>query len=413
MGRGVMRKRMQSDGGPLDGITVLEVGNVIAAPMVGLILSDFGAEVVKVERPGSGDIMRNYGDTGTAIFETLNRNKRSITIDVQSKAGREVYHKLAHDADVVIENFRPGIADRLGIGYDALRDVNESVVYLSISGFLPGGPYEDRPGMDVVGQVMSGLMYMTREPGEKPLRAGASIVDIGSALYGTIGVLLALLSRSTRGRGQRINVGLFESASHITNYWTVSAQLFGVDPDPLGSSHPAFTLYDLFQTGDGEWVFIAVITDRHWPALCRALDRESLIDDTRFETRESRKDHQEELYTIVREAVAGKEQAELVEALIDEGVPSGPVNAPSDLVGDPQLSANDLTVRAEEESAGSVVRNAVEFLKTPILGTEFEPVHRLPAPSIGEHTDDVLAAIGYSDEEIATLSERGAFGDPA
>lgn len=406
---------MQLDAGssPLDGVTVVEVGNIIAAPMVGLILGDFGADVIKVERPGSGDIMRNYGDTGTAIFEALNRNKRSITLDVQTPPGRDTYRDLTADADVVIENFRPGVADRLGVGYSDLAAENESLVYVSISGFLPGGPYEDRPGMDMVGQVLSGLMYMTREPDEKPLRAGASIVDIGSALYGTVGVLLALFSRTSTGRGQHIHVGLFESASHLTNYWTVYAQLFGRDPDPLGSSHPAFTLYDLFQTADDDWVFLAVITDRHWPALCRALGREDLIDDGRFETLESRKAHEDDLYEIVTASVASMQRDHLVEALIEEGVPSGPVNAPSDLVDDPQLHANDLLVREEEtgESIDGVVDEAVQFLKTPILGTQIRPVHRFGAPAVGEHTHEILESAGYSADDIATLAAAGAFGD--
>ena len=203
---------------PLADLTVVELGNLIAVPYTGVILGDLGADVVKVERPGRGDLVRQTGDTGEAIFVAMNRNKRSIALALDTEAGREAYRELAAKADVVIENLRPGVVERLGVGYETLSERNPRLIYLSAAGFLLEGLYGDRPGMDVVGQAMSGMMKMTGNPGEKPVRSGASMADLGTGLYGVLGVLLALRSRSETGTGQRIETGLFEAAVHFMDY---------------------------------------------------------------------------------------------------------------------------------------------------------------------------------------------------
>lgn len=390
---------------PLSGITVVELGNLVAGPFTGLMLGDIGAEVIKVERPGIGDMIRQSGDSGDAIFTMLNRNKRSVTIDLQSDAGREAYHDLVAAADIVVENLRPGVTDRLGIGYDDLSEERDDLIYVSIGGFLQGGPYEDRPGMDVVGQAMSGMMRMTGSPGGKPLRAGTSVIDIGTGVYGAFGTMMALWMREITGTGQKIEAGLFETASHWTNYWTVFAQLFGDHP-PLGASHPAFGLYDVFETEPDEWLFVGVITDRHWPAFCEAIDAPELLADDRFETNEKRQENDDVLYDLIQERLHARNRSTVVSTLLDAGVPAAPVNHPSELLDDPHLSALDLLV---ETQSGE---DTVQALLTPLAGTDISVSHRRDPPKLGEHTEAVFESLGL-DDRYGELESSGAFGDEA
>lgn len=389
---------------PLSGITVVELGNLVAAPFMGLILGDLGAEVIKVERPGTGDMIRQSGDSGDAIFTALNRNKRSVTIDLQSAAGCEAYHGLVAAADIVVENFRPGVTERLGIGYDDLSDERDDLIYVSIAGFLQGGPYEDRPGMDVVGQAMSGMMRMTGLPGEKPLRAGTSVIDIGTGVYGAFGAMLALWMRERTGVGQKIDIGLFETASHWVHYWTIFAQLFGDHP-PLGSSHPAFGLYDVFETEPDEWLFVSVVTERHWPAFCEAIDAPNLLKDDRFTTNEKRQENDEVLYDLIQETLRDRDRSALVDTLLDAGVPAAPVNHPSELLDDPHLTALDLLV--ETRSDGD---EAVQAMLTPLTGTDVDVAHRRDPPKLGENTAAVFGSLGLGDR-YTELKASGAFGD--
>ncbi|WP_323173377.1 CaiB/BaiF CoA-transferase family protein [Natrialba sp. PRR66] len=389
---------------PLSGITVIELGNLIAAPFTGLMLGDLGAEVIKVERPGTGDVIRQAGDTGDAIFTALNRNKHSATIDLQNDAGCEAYRELVAAADIVVENLRPGVTERLGIGYDALSDERDDLIYVSIAGFRQGGPYDDRPGMDVVGQAMSGMMRMTGSSGQKPLRAGTSVVDFGTGVYGAFGAMLALWMRETTGTGQKIDAGLFETASHWTHYWTVFAQLFDDHP-PLGSSHPAFGLYDVFETEPNEWLFAGVITKHHWPAFCEAIDAPELLADERFETNEGRQANADVLYDLIQEALRGRDRSAVVDALLDVGVPSAPVNHPSELLDDPHLTALDLLV--ETQSSGD---ETVQAMLTPLGGTDIGVSHRCDPPSLGENTATVFESLGLGDR-YTVLEADGAFGD--
>ncbi|WP_254525860.1 CaiB/BaiF CoA transferase family protein [Natrinema caseinilyticum] len=389
---------------PLSGITVVELGNLVAAPFAGLMLGDLGADVIKVERPGTGDMIRQSGDSGDAIFTALNRNKRSVAIDLQTDAGREAYLELVSRADIVIENLRSGVTDRLGIGYDDLSEERDDLIYVSIGGFLQGGPYEDRPGMDVVGQAMSGMMRMTGFPGDKPLRGGTSIIDIGTGVYGAFGAMLALWMREATGTGQKIDAGLFETASHWTHYWTIFSQLFGDHP-PLGTSHPAFGLYDVFETEPDEWLFVGVITKRHWPAFCEAIDAPALLEDDRFGTNEKRQENDEVLYDLIQEALRGRDRSAIVEALLDGGVPAAPINHPSELLDDPHLDALDLLVETQSGTDADV-----QAMLTPLTGTDIDVSHRRDPPSLGENTAAVFESFGLGDR-YADLEADGAFGD--
>ncbi|MUV86982.1 CoA transferase [Natronomonas sp. CBA1123] len=395
---------------PLSDVSVVELGNIVSAPFASLLLADLGADVVKVERPGSGDIMRNAGESGEAVVNAFNRNKRSIALDLQSDRGRAAYHDLAEAADVVIENLGPGVADRLGIGYDDLSELNAGLVYLSIKGFQPG-PYGDRPGMDMVAEAMSGLAAMTGRPGDGPVRVGTSIADIGSALYGVIGVLTALRERERTGEGQFVDATLFESAAQWMGYWATYADMTGHDHPPLGSSHPAFSLYDVFETDESDrWVFVGVTTDRHWPAFCEAVDRPDLLADERFETPASRLDHKSELTEAAAEELADWNREELVDALLEAGVPAAPVNEPSELLEDDHLRETGMLVDFEGDHGGE--RKRLRTVKTPLSGDRIETEQRLDAPRLGEHSREVLADSGYDDADIDSLIEDGVIELP-
>lgn len=390
---------------PLADLSVLELGNIVSAPFASLILADLGADVVKVERPGVGDIMRNAGESGEAVVNAFNRNKRSIALDLQTDEGREAYHDLAAVSDVVIENLGPGVADRLGIGYEDLRDRNAGLIYLSIKGFRRG-PYGDRPGMDMVAEAMSGLAAMTGRPGDGPVRVGTSIADIGSALYGVIGVLLALRERDRTGEGQLVDATLFEAATHWMSYWITYADMTGGDHPPLGSSHPAFSLYEVFETNEPDrWVFVGVTSDRHWPAFCQAVDRPDLLADERFGTPTDRLDRKAELVDEVRDELETWDREELVDALLAKGVPAAPVNQPSDLLDDKHLTETGLLTSFVGHHGEGEKR--VRTVKTPLWGDRIETSQRLDPPQLGEHGREVLLELGYDEATVQALVEAG------
>lgn len=391
---------------PLEGVTVVEFGNIVAAPFASLVLADLGAEVVKVERPGVGDVIRNTDEIGQSIIYAFNRNKRSLALDLKDEAGRDAYHDLASEADIIVENLGPGVVDRLGVGYNDLREHNPELIYLSIKGFMDG-PYGDRPGMDMVAEAMSGLSAMTGEPGRKPLRVGTSIADIGAALYGTIGVLVALRERDRTGRGRRVDASLFESAAQWMGYWMTYAHMTGGDHPPMGPSHPSFALYDVFETTEAEErVFVGVTTDRHWPAFCRATGMEALLADERFETATKRLEHEAELTELVQAELRNWDRSALVDALNDESVPVAPVNQPSDLIDDPHLRAAGLL--AEFTGADGC---SLQTVLTPIRGDRLTTTQRRDPPALGEHGRVVLRELGYDEETITELENTGVLGD--
>jgi crotonobetainyl-CoA:carnitine CoA-transferase CaiB-like acyl-CoA transferase len=389
---------------PLSDLRVVELGNIVAGPFAGGMLADLGADVVKVERPGTGDIIRTQGETGEAMFAALNRNKRSIALDLKNEAGMAAFHDLVADADVFVENMGRGAAERLGIGADDLRERNPGLVYLSIKGFA-AGPYGDRAGMDVVAEAMSGLMSVTGEPGRQPVRVGTSIADMGAALYGVVGVLVALRERERTGEGQRVDGTLFEAAAHWMGYWTTYADLLGEDPEPLGASHPSWGLYDVFPT-EGGWLFVGVTTERHWPAFCRAVDAEDLLADERFDTVDKRRANKADLTETVRDRLAGRDRETVLARLYDENVPAAPVNRPSDLLDDPGLAAAEVLARFDVDDERSS-----QTAMTPVFGERFGPGQYRDPPALNEHAAAVLADAGCSAERIADLRERGAFGD--
>jgi crotonobetainyl-CoA:carnitine CoA-transferase CaiB-like acyl-CoA transferase len=380
---------------PLSDLRVLELGNIVAGPFASSILADLGADVVKIERPSSGDVIRSSGEEGDAIFAALNRNKRSVALDLKSDEGLESLYSLVEKADVFIENLGRGTPERLDIGYGDLAEINPELIYLSIKGFQEG-PYGDHAGMDVVAEAMSGLMSVTGEPGRPPVRVGTSIADMGGALYGVMGVFLALRDRDRTGEGQRVDGTLFESAAHWMSYWITYADLSGHAPEPLGASHPSWGLYDVFDTDDG-WLFVGVTTDRHWPAFCDATGLTELETDGRFSTAADRRANQDELVEYVRRDFETRNRTPLLEALNEANVPAAPVNDASDLLDDPGLDAAQLLARFQTSDDDDQETQAV---LAPVVGERFRPSQYRRPPAVGEHTAEVLAEYEDATERV-------------
>jgi len=391
------------DDRPLSDVTVLELGHIVAGPFCSLLLADLGAAVCKVEHPAHGDVIRDSSPVGNSSFNAVNRDKRSVTVNLKSERGREVFFALVAETDVVVENYAPGTAERLGVGYEALREVNPGLVYCSIKGFNDG-PYREYPALDPVAEAMSGLMSVTGHPGQPPVRSGTSLADMAASFYGALSVVSALRQRERTGEGQRLSVPLFESTVSLMGYWLAYTQAYDDVPGPLGASHPNWAPYDAYETADGSWVFVGPSSQAQWLALCEALDVD-LHEDPRFETladrRENRAALDEELAAVLRDW----DRAEVVAELQTAGVPVAPVNDTADVVADPHLRQTDALT---EVSAVEGEPGRIEVPRFPVRSTGFDRIDSTDPPRLGEDTDAVLGALGYDDETIAALRDEGA-----
>ena len=389
------------EGRPLSDVTVLELGHIIAGPFCSMVLADLGAEVIKVESPESGDAVRDSSPIGNSSFDYVNRNKLGVSLDLKSEDGRAIFHELVEEADVLVENFAAGTADRLGVGYDDLAAVNEELVYCSIKGFN-AGPYESFPALDPVAEALSGVMSVTGHPDQPPVRSGTSLSDMVASLYAAVTVLGAVRQRDATGDGQHVTVPLFESTVALMGYWLAYTQSYDDVPEPMGASHPGWAPYDVFQSADDEWVFVGPSSDRQWRALCDALALD-LADDPRFAALADRLDNRVELHAIVEATCEEYAAEEIVSRLQDAGVPVAPVNDTRDVCEDPHLRETDALgeVTATEGGGGRIVTP-----RFPGRSTGFERVESTDPPSLGEDTASVLGALGYESDEIERLREE-------
>jgi formyl-CoA transferase len=368
--------------GPLDGVRVIELCQVMAGPFCGQVLGDMGADVVKVEPPGTGDQTRV--GMGEHAFRAVNRNKRSVTLDLKRGEDVATLHRLVASADVLTESFRPGVASRIGADYETLRGVNPRLIHASISGFGQTGPYAPRPGFDLIAQAAAGVMSVTGEPGGDPVKAGVPVSDLAAGLFCAIGILSALHSRERTGEGQRIDTSLWEGALALGIWETAELWATGSAPRPLGSAHRLTAPYQALRTRDGH-ITVGGNNDKLWRRLCAAIGRDDLPDDPRFATNPDRMANRPALVEELERALAARTTAEWVDVLLDAGVPAGPILDYAQVVADPHTRARDMVVELEHPEAGTV-----RALGIPVKLSATPGTIRRPAPLLGQHNDEVL-----------------------
>ncbi len=385
---------------PLEGIRVLELGHTVMGPTCGLILADMGADVYKVERTGKGDDTRWLKGFGSGFFTFLNRNKKSISIDLKSTKGKDIFLKLVETADVLIENFGPGTVERLGVGYDICQKINPKLIYCALKGFMPG-PYENRPALDEVVQMMGGLAYMTG-PSGRPLRAGASITDILGGSYGAIGILTALYQRQFTGKGQLVQAALYESVAFLVGQHIAVAAVSGETPPPMPERGRTWSVYDLFSTADNEQVFIGVTSERHWKRMCEFFGFSDWAQDERMASNQRRVDAREWFLPELRKRLGKLKKDDLMALAEKAGIPFAPVNKPVNLIDDPHINQSD-SLAAVKTPDGSIAK----LPKIPLRldGSTFDL--RNHPPEIGEGSLEIYRSIGYTDDEIDALVNEG------
>lgn len=391
---------------PLAGIRVLDLSRIIAGPYCSMVLGDMGADVIKVEQPGVGDDSRTWGppfvEGESAYFFCLNRNKRSVTLDFKASRGKEVLKALAVKSDILLENFRPGTLDRLGLGYDVLGEVNRRLIYCAVSGFGNTGPGRDRAGYDVIVQAVGGLMSFTGEEGGGPVKVGVALTDITTALHAHGAILAALWERERTGRGRRIDLSLLETqVATLINIG--SSFLNGAElPRRWGTAHVNIVPYQAFRTKDGMMI-IGAGNDRLWEKLCEVLGMAEVGRDPRFATNEKRVAHRAEIVRMIEDRLAARTTREWDEAIGKAGIPCGPINDLEQVFADAQVRHLGMVETVHHPKAGPIriVRSPVSLDGSPL------PM-RLPPPTLGQHTDEVLRQLlGFSEEEVSALREQG------
>jgi len=392
--------------GPLSGIRVIELAHIMAGPCCGLMLADMGADVIKLEKAPAGDDSRRFlpPDIGgeSAAFLMMNRNKRGIVVDLKTAGGKQVARRLLAGADVVIENYRKGTMELLGLGYETLRQDNPGLIYCEISGFGRTGPYAERGGFDLIAQGMSGLMSITGEaPGRPPIKCGAPMTDITAGILGAMGVLAAYIQRAKTGQGQRVDTSLFE-AGIVHTYWqSAIAMASDTSPGPMGSAHPLNAPYEAFKTSDG-WITLGAANQANWLKLLDLITAPELGEDPRFTNNHGRITHRIELAKALAPIIRTRTSADWLSRLEAVGVPAGPVLDVAEMHRDPQTLAREMVTKAPHTKLGQVktLGAPVKFSATPGGVTR-------GAPLLGEHTREVLVEYGYGDDEIDVLICNG------
>lgn len=415
---------------PLSGVRVVELAHVMAGPVCGRMLADLGADVVKVEPPGEGDSSRAFapgapeagsprsasgpagqsaGSGGTgAAFLMLNRNKRGMVVDWKAKGGPAVLRRMLAQCDVVIENFKPGVMERFGLGYESLRQANPGLVYCQITGFGRTGPLAERRGFDLVAQGMTGLLSVTGEgPGRPPVKCGPPLTDITAGILGAMGVTTALFARERTGQGQRVDTSLYEAGIAQTFWQSAVAFATGESPGPLGSAHPLAAPYEALRTADG-WITVGGWNQVNWLRLVRAMDVPALADDRRFATNAHRMANVDALRQALEQRLRAASTSEWLTRFEEAAVPAGPVSSIWEMLRHPQTAAREMVVTVPQDGG------TAQTLGMPVkLSASHGAAVTKGAPGLGEHTAEVLAEYGFAEDEVAALVRQGVVNDRA
>lgn len=392
--------------GALEGIRVLDLSRILSGPFCTMILADLGADVIKVESVEGGDDTRSWGPPfqgkDAAYFHSVNRNKRGIAVDLKDPQCRLLVERLAATADAVVENFRPGAAARLGLGYEQVRVINPAVVYVSVSGYGQTGPMSQEPGYDAIAQALSGVMSVTGEPDGAPVRVGVSGADLAAGMWACIGLLAALRAKERTGEGQWVDVSLLDGQISWLTYVAGGYLASGEVPRRYGSAHPTIVPYQAFSTADG-YLMVAAGNDRLWGRFARAVGLDELTEDPRFVSNADRVRNRDELIPIIAAALGRRSAREWAQVLADAGVPAGPINTVDQALAHPQVRARNMIGEVEHPSAGTITTIA-----SPLKLSATATTIRTAPPEHGQHTDEVLGAMGVDATGLAELRGRGA-----
>ena len=392
--------------GPIAEVRVLELAQIMAGPACGLMLADLGAEGIKIEKTAGGDDTRKFlppdinGES--AAFMMMNRNKKGLALNLKEQEGINIFKKMVEQSDVVIENFRKGTLEKLGIGYEDLKKINPKIILCEISGYGRTGPYADKGGFDLVAQGMSGLMSITGESSDKPpMKVGAPLTDITAGILGATGVLAALINREKTGKGQRVDTSLYE-AGIVHTYWqSAIAGATGKSPGPLGSAHPLTAPYQAFKTKDN-WITIGASNQNNWMNLLNAIERVDLQEDDRFKDNNSRMKNLEALAPILQEELLKKTSNEWIKIFDEKGLPCGPINSITEMYNDPHTLDRKMVIEVDNKKAGKS-----KAIGMPIKFSETNANTEIGAPNFGQHTDEILIQFGYSAEQIKDYKDKG------
>ncbi len=388
----------------LAGIRVLDLSRVLAGPYCTMMLADFGADIIKIEPPNVGDDSRAFGPfigKESAYFMSLNRNKRSMTLNFKRQAECDLFKEMVKQADVVVENYRPGTMEKFGLGYDVLKQINPKLIYAACSGFGHTGPYRDKPAYDIIVQAMGGIMSITGAENGEPTRIGASVGDVIAGMFTAYGVMLAMYHRERTGEGQKVDVGMLDCQLAILENAIARYVTSGIVPGPLGNRHPSITPFSSYTASDG-YIIVGAGNDRLWERLCNILERPDLIKDPRFDNNGNRTTNAKELGNILNEIFKARTINEWLGILEEAGLPCAPINTIDKIVNDPHIAARDMIVEVEHPVAGKLKMPGVPVKMSATPGTV-----ETHAPLLGQHTGEILKEIlGWDQERVDSFFQN-------